>query len=152
MAGPEIWPRILIVDDNPIDVRMVKFALNKAGYPLEVKAVDDGLPAIAMLRQEAPYESEPLPDLVILDLNLKKIDGPEVLTVIRSTPELADIVVAILSSSPADIMKSQAAKADCFLSKSDEVAAFLRLGNKLLECYRAHAPLDRRVAAQSAGE
>ena len=138
-AGIDTWPTILIVEDNPIDVQMVKIALKKAGYPLDPRVVDDGVPALAFLRREPPYENESLPDLVILDLNLKKIDGPEVLRVIRNTVHLARIVVAILSSSPQDVMKSEAARANCFFSKSAQLEVFLSLGNKLLDCYRKHA-------------
>ncbi len=140
---PQTWPNVLLVEDNPVDVMMVKLALEKAGYPKELKVVDDGVPALAFLRRESPYEKEERPDLVILDLNLKRIDGPEVLGTIRNTPELAQLIVAVLSSSPEDVMKARAPRADCFFRKSASLDAYVALGSRLMQCYARRSGQDR---------
>jgi CheY-like chemotaxis protein len=138
-ASADIWPKILIVDDNAFDVKVVKRALKSAGYPLEPKVVDDGEPALALLKHEPPYENEPTPDLVILDLNLVTVDGAEVLRVMRTIPALSRVVVAILSSSPEDIMRSRAAQADCYFYKSIDLQANMALGPKIINCFRQRA-------------
>ena len=76
-----------------------------------------------------------LPDLVILDLNLRKVDGPEVLSFIRNTPELRSLRVIVVSSSPEDVMKSSAAEADCYIEKPNDVVSFQNLGNRIRSFY-----------------
>ena len=126
---------ILVVEDNPIDVKMIGLALKRAGHTQNLTIVDDGIPALALLRREKEYEHVPLPDFVILDLNLKRVDGPQVLAYIRETPHLAGICVAILSSSPTDIMIERAAKANGYFTKPSDLKGFMSIGQKLLDCY-----------------
>ena len=126
---------ILVVEDNPIDVRMIKWALKAGGFTKEPTVVDDGLPALALLRREKEYEHHPSPDLVILDLNLKQIDGPEVLTCIRQTTGLSDMCVAILSSSPKEVMVSRAAQANGYFTKPDNLMGFRMLDQQIMDCY-----------------
>ncbi len=135
-------PRILLVEDNPIDVLMVRRALKNGGFKNQPTVLDDGEPAMAYLSQQSGFEGEPLPDLVILDLNLRKVDGPEVLAYIRRTPELRRLRVIILSSSPEDIMKSNAEQADYYIEKPTDAASFLNLGQRIRTFYweKANSP------------
>ncbi len=129
---------VLIVEDNAIDARMVKLALKNAGYADEPRVVDDGVPALALLNHLPPYEEDPLPDFIILDLNLRLVDGPEVLRVIRQTPHLAHLVVAVLSSWPEDLMRVKAVQADGYFRKVSTVQEYKMLGSQLLACYQSH--------------
>ena len=97
--------------------------------------LDDGEPALALLGRKGRFEDEPLPDLVILDLNLRRVDGPEVLSYIRKTPELDGLQVIILSSSPEDVMKSSAAQADYYIEKPTDIISFQNLGNRIGSFY-----------------
>jgi len=128
-------PIILLVEDNPIDVLMVKRALKNGGFQNQPMVLDDGEPALALLSRRGAFEGSSLPDLVILDLNLRKVDGPEVLSFIRSKPELKSILVIILSSSPEDVMKSNAAQADYYIEKPNDAASFLSLGDRIRSFY-----------------
>ena len=128
-------PRILVVEDNPMDVLMIRRALKNGGFAKDPIVVDDGVPALAFLKRDSPYENEQKPDLIIMDLNLKLVDGPEVLSYIRQSKALQDLLVIVLSSSPEDTMRSKAATADCYISKPTDVHSFLNLGNKIRSFY-----------------
>lgn len=135
--------KILIVEDNPLDVQIIKMALKHGGVSREATVVDDGGPAIALL-ERAQEEHELLPGLVILDLNLKQVDGPKVLMHIRQSEGLRSLCVAVLSSSPLDVMQERAAKADCYFTKPGNLDAFLDLGREIIGCYS-----NRKRAGQS---
>lgn len=138
---------VLIVEDNPIDVRVIKLALKKAGLTKEPTVVDDGIPALALLRQENGYEQHSPPDLVILDLNLKRVDGPELLTSIRQTAELSDLCVMILSSWAPEEMVRKTDKANGYFTKPIGLEAFVQLVTELIDCYRQHcSSLSSRAA------
>lgn len=128
-------PRILVVEDNPMDVLMIKRALKNGGFANEPIVLDDGVPALAFLQRHSPYEKEPKPDLIIMDLNLKLIDGPEVLSYIRQSNALKDLLVIVLSSWPEEAMRAKAGTADCYISKPTDVHSFLNLGNKIKSFY-----------------
>ncbi len=128
-------PKILIVDDNPLDAELACWSLTDAGYAGEPTVVHDGSDALAYLRGEGLFTGAEVPDLVVLDLNLRLVDGPEVLQFIRDTPTLENVRVVILSSSPEYIMRSKAAKADCYLSKSSALESYTTIGKKILDCY-----------------
>lgn len=132
-TAPE--PRILLVEDNPIDVLLVRRALKNGGFKNQLTVLDDGEPAMAYLTQQSGVEGEALPDLVILDLNLRKVDGPEVLAYIRRNPALKSLRVIILSSSPEDVMKSNAGQADFYIEKPADAASFLNLGQRIRAFY-----------------
>jgi CheY-like chemotaxis protein len=132
LTQPE--PRILLVEDNPLDVLMIKRALKNGGFKNQPQVLDDGEPALALLRKQRG-EIESLPDLIILDLNLRRVDGCEVLSYIRQTEELRSLRVIILSSSPEDVMRSTAARADCYIEKPVDVASFHNLGARIHAFY-----------------
>lgn len=128
-------PNILIVEDNPLDAELTRWSLSEAGYTGEPVVVGDGMEALAVLRQDEPNQSVPKPDLVILDLNLRLMDGPEVLDFIRATPALENVRVAILSSAPEYLMRAKAPKADWYFSKSSSLDAYAEIGKQLLAAY-----------------
>src|ERR1041385_4449444 len=109
--------RVLQVEDNEADVRLTREALREAGEQLRLSVVGDGEQALAFLRNEEGFEDAPRPHLVLLDLNLPRKDGVEVLQEMRQDPELAPIPVIVLTSSSEarDIDASYAAGANAFV-------------------------------------
>jgi two-component system, chemotaxis family, response regulator Rcp1 len=123
--------RVLQVEDNEADVRLTREALREAGEQLRVSVVGDGEQALAFLRREQGYEDAPRPHLVLLDLNLPRKDGVEVLQEMRQDPALAPIPVIVLTSSSAaqDVDACYAAGANAFVTKSLELDEFIeRIG------------------------
>jgi CheY-like chemotaxis protein len=128
-------PAILLVEDNPVDVLMIKRALRNGGFQNQPVVLNDGEPAIALLQQLSASVDESLPDLVILDLNLRRVDGSEVLAYIRETAELKSLLVILLSSTPEDLMRATAADADCYIEKPADLASFQNLGTRIYDFY-----------------
>lgn len=124
--------RIIIVEDNPIDVLMLKLALKKGGFNGTATIFDDGIPAIEFLQKIGTADALEAIDLVILDLNLPHVDGPEVLDFIRGTPHLSSVRVFVVSSSPSDVMTERAASANAYFSKPSDLQSFLRLGDEIM--------------------
>lgn len=123
---------IMILEDNPGDVRLLKEALLTAEMDFRAIVFGDGESAFRYIDAEA--EIGPAPDVAILDLNVPKRDGSEVLAHIREHPKLRDIPVVVLSSSPKDVMRNQAAQADCYITKPNELEAFLGIGREIRDC------------------
>lgn len=117
--------RILLVEDNPGDLELAIDALEGSDLVLDVSSAIDGADALAHLRRLVAA-GEALPDLIVLDLNLPKVDGRGVLAAIRSTPELRNLPVIVLSSSEAarDVLESYAAGANCYVTKPVDLANF----------------------------
>ena len=120
---------ILLVEDNPGDVRLAKEALKDSKLLNKLYQVEDGIEAMAFLRREAKYSDVPRPDLVLLDLNLPKKDGREVLADIKADETLKRIPVVILTVSRAeeDILKSYNLHANCYISKPFDMEQFIRV-------------------------
>ena len=134
--------RILIVEDNPADVRMIRYALaEETDWYTKVEVATDGEKAIDFLLQRGPFEAVGIPDLVILDLNLPKRDGTEVLQLIRTTERICRLPVVVLSSSPEDVIQNtiRAAhlEANCYLTKPADAEEFLALGKEFRKCIRS---------------
>ncbi len=110
---------ILLVEDNPGDARLTREALALSKVRNNLHHARDGEEAIAFLRRQGPYGSAPTPDLVLLDLNLPRRDGREVLEDIKNDASLKHIPVVILTSSQAeeDILRSYRLHANCFITK-----------------------------------
>lgn len=134
-TAPNEKIRVLIVEDNPVDRYLIQEALNAGTFNCEHIVLEDGGPALKLLRRESPYENAAPPHLVILDLNLRCVDGREVLAYIRATPGLREIAVAIVSSSPADLMHAENLAADCYIRKPSDLDAFLGIGKTIWQCY-----------------
>ncbi len=118
---------ILLVEDSPADVRLTIEALRDAKVANHLNVVNNGEDALAFLRQEGPYLDAPRPQLVVLDLNLPRMDGKEVLAEIKADPELRRIPVAVLttSSAEADVLRSYELGVNCYLTKPVGLEQFL---------------------------
>lgn len=121
--------RVLLVEDNEADVRLTREALREGGPPVRLSVVGDGEQALAFLRRDDDYAEAPRPDLVLLDLNLPRKDGLEVLDELRADPELAALPVIVLTTSTADgdVTASYARGANCFLVKPHELDDFIAM-------------------------
>jgi len=118
--------RILLVEDNPGDADMTCETLTDRVPDVAISVVNDGEKALAYLSGRAPYEHVARPDLVILDLNLPKVDGREVLAEIKQDPSLKKIPVVILTSSdaPSDVVRSYELGANSYVTKPIGLGAF----------------------------
>jgi chemotaxis family two-component system response regulator Rcp1 len=117
---------VLMVEDSPGDVRLTQEAFREANLDIRVHVATDGVEAMAFLRHEGPNAKSPRPDLILLDLNLPKMDGREVLAQIKNDDDLKTIPTVILTTSDAegDIVRSYQLQANCYLSKPVELEAF----------------------------
>ena len=117
---------ILIVEDSPTDVMLMREALENAKVLTTLHVVDDGVEAMAFLRREAKYAAAPRPDLILLDLNMPRKNGQEVLAEIKSDERLKAIPVVILTTSKSDIDVSKAygQHANCYITKPVDFDAF----------------------------
>jgi len=120
---------ILLVEDNPADVRLTREALIEEKLHNNLSVVNDGVEAIAFLRKEGKYANSIRPDLILLDLNLPKKDGREVLKEIKSDENLKRIPVVVLTVSKAeeDILKSYNLHANCYITKPIDLHQFSRV-------------------------
>ena len=120
---------ILLVEDNPGDVDLAREALEGSKFNNDLHVVDDGEKAMAFLRREGPYAGAPRPDLILLDLNLPRKDGRQVLAEIKSDDYLKRIPVVILTTSRAeeDVIKSYNLHANCFITKPIDLHQFLHV-------------------------
>jgi CheY-like chemotaxis protein len=120
---------ILLVEDNPADVRLTQEALVNGKVQHELHIARDGVEAIAFLRREEPFRKSPRPDLILLDLNLPRKDGRETLAEIKSDPDLMRIPVIILTSSQAeeDILKTYNLYANGYIVKPVDLEQFFRV-------------------------
>jgi CheY-like chemotaxis protein len=118
---------ILMVEDNPGDVRLTQEALKEGKVHNTMYVVGDGVEAMAFLRHQGEHINAPRPDLILLDLNLPKKDGREVLAEVKEDPDLRRIPVVILTTSSAeeDILKSYDLHANCYVTKPVDLEQFL---------------------------
>jgi CheY-like chemotaxis protein len=117
---------VLLVEDSPGDVRLTQEALRDANKWIHLHVATDGVEAMAFLRHEGGHARAPRPDLILLDLNLPRMDGREVLALIKEDDQLKTIPTIILTTSAAqaDIMKSYQLQANCYLTKPVQLDAF----------------------------
>jgi chemotaxis family two-component system response regulator Rcp1 len=136
---------VLPVDDNPADTDLTSEVLARNGCPSHVHAVINGVEAIAFLRREGKYAGAPLPDFVILDLNLPAKDGRAVLAEVKADPVLRKIPIAIFSTSeaPQDIMRSYELGANCNVSKPGNLRDFISAVTSIGEFWFGLARLPR---------
>jgi chemotaxis family two-component system response regulator Rcp1 len=118
---------ILLVEDSPSDVFMAREAFEQAGFPVELHVVCDGAEAMDFLRRRNAYVDAPRPGMVLLDLNLPRKDGREVLAEVKTDPELKLIPVVVLTTSRAeeDIHKAYGLHANCYISKPVDFDSFV---------------------------
>jgi two-component system, chemotaxis family, response regulator Rcp1 len=130
MTGRETRPiEILLVEDNPGDVRLAIEAMREGNVVNHLSVVSDGEAAMAFLRRECGYTVAPRPDLILLDLNLPRKDGREVLAEIKSDPALRGIPVVVLttSGSEEDILNAYSLHANCYINKPVDLDQFIRV-------------------------
>jgi chemotaxis family two-component system response regulator Rcp1 len=123
---------ILLVEDNPADVKITQRALRDSGFPVDLRVVRDGQEAVDYLLRAGPHAADPTwrsPDLILLDLNLPRLDGLQVLQRIRATPELRKVPVLILTTSdrPKDIEETYTAGANTYIQKPADFARFVQV-------------------------
>jgi chemotaxis family two-component system response regulator Rcp1 len=120
---------VLLVEDSPGDVRLTREALKDAKVQISLHVAQDGIEAMAFLNRTGTHVSEPRPDLILLDLNLPKKDGREVLKEIKESLSLRSIPVVILttSSSETDVLQSYNLHANCYISKPVDLEGFLKV-------------------------
>jgi CheY-like chemotaxis protein len=138
--------RVLLVEDNPGDVRLTREAFREANASIQLHVASDGVVAMAFLKQEGEYGGAPRPDLILLDLNLPRMDGREVLAHIKNDDGLKTIPTVILTTSDAegDIRKSYQLHANAFLSKPLQLDAFQSLVACLNDFWLTKAKLPHR--------
>ena len=117
---------VLLVEDSPGDVRLTQEAFREANRSIHLHVANDGVEAMAFLRREGSHADAPRPDLILLDLNLPRMDGREVLSHIKQNDSLKLIPTVILttSDSEADIVKSYQLQANCYLTKPVQLDEF----------------------------
>lgn len=127
---------ILLVEDSPADVRLTQEVLRDAKIANQLHVVNDGEAAMDFLRQQGDYADRPRPDLVLLDLNLPRKDGREVLAELKEDPALRTIPVIVLTTSSAegDVVRSYELAAACFITKPIDLDEFIRVVRSI-ECF-----------------
>ena len=130
---PGVSVEILLVEDSPGDVRLTREALREAKIKNTLSVVSDGVEAMSFLRREGPFADATRPDLVLLDLNLPRKSGREVLAEIKTDPALRTIPVVILTTSndEQDIVRSYEHHANCYITKPVDLDQFLTVVNSI---------------------
>jgi chemotaxis family two-component system response regulator Rcp1 len=138
---------VLLVEDSPGDVRLTREALKDAKVHINLHVAADGMQAMEFLKREGKYAGVPRPDLILLDLNLPKKDGREVLEEIKENPALQSIPIVILttSSSEEDVLKSYRLHANCYISKPVDLEGFLTVVKSIDSFWLSIVKLPREV-------
>ncbi len=120
---------VLLVEDNPGDAQLTRIALEDSKISINLNVVEDGVEAMAFLRKEDKYIKVPHPDIVLLDLNLPRKDGREVLAEIKADQHLKRIPVVVLTTSQSeeDILKAYNLSANCFITKPVDFDQFVKI-------------------------
>ncbi|MCD4737132.1 MAG: response regulator [Bacteroidales bacterium] len=126
---------VLLIEDSPGDVRLTKEALKEGRILNNLHVVNDGVEAMSFLKKEGEYKSSTTPDLILLDLNMPKKDGREVLSEIKADPKLKSIPVVVLTTSSAeeDILKSYDLHANCYITKPVDLDQFIEVVKSINE-------------------
>lgn len=144
--------KILLVEDNPGDVRLTKEAFKMGNLDHELITVPDGEEALAYLHEEGDYENAPRPDLILLDLNLPKRDGREVLEEIKNDETLRTTPVVVLTTSEAeqDILRMYELQANCYITKPVDLDEFLNVIQAIETFWLATVKLPTRATTEPA--
>lgn len=144
--GEDMPIDVLLVEDNPGDVRLTREAFRDANMSIRLHVVSDGVEAMKFVRQEAVHADAPRPDLILLDLNLPKMDGREVLARIKNDDNLKTIPTIILTTSgaQADILRSYQLHANAYVSKPLQLDAFQGLVSCINEFWLTKVMLPHR--------
>jgi CheY-like chemotaxis protein len=144
-AGNRMPLEVLLVEDSPGDVRLTKEAFEAANIAVHLNVASDGVEAMAFLRREGVYASAPRPDLTLLDLNMPRMDGRQVLAEIKKDDKLKMLPIVILttSDSEGDIVKSYQLHANCYLCKPVQLTAFEALVKSINDFWLTRAKLPQ---------
>lgn len=125
--------KILLVEDNPGDAELAREALESSKFLNKLFVAEDGVKAMQFLNQEGDFKNSPRPDLILLDLNLPRKDGREVLSEIKNDEKLKTIPVVVLTTSKADedILKSYQLHANCYITKPINLERFFDVVKKI---------------------
>jgi chemotaxis family two-component system response regulator Rcp1 len=139
-------PEILLVDDNPADIDLMSEVLANSKRHFHVNVANDGAKAISFLRRQGEYATAPSPDLVVLDLNLPRKDGREVLSEVKADPTLAKIPVVIFTTSQAnsDVTRSYELGANCYLRKPGNLPDFVAVVQSMADFWLGFASLPQK--------
>ncbi|MGB5056359.1 MAG: response regulator [Nitrospirales bacterium] len=139
---------ILLIEDNPADIRLTQEAFREARLQNTLHVVQDGVSAMAFIRQTAPFQQAPRPDLILLDLNLPKKDGREVLKEIKSDPHIRTIPVVVLTTSDdeADVLRSYDLHANAYLVKPIDILQFIKMIQSLEDFWLSVVKLPPKVS------
>jgi chemotaxis family two-component system response regulator Rcp1 len=142
--------QVLLVEDSPGDVRLTQEAFRDANKAIQLNVVVDGVEAMAFLRHEGVHVHAPRPDLILLDLNLPKMDGREVLAHIKEDESLKLIPTVILTTSDAeaDIVKSYQLQANCYLNKPVQLDAFENLVKSINDFWLTKVKLPQQMQCE----
>lgn len=137
--------RILLVEDNPADVRLTIEVLKDSKFRNDIQVVPDGEAALEYLRRQPPYTDAAKPDMILLDLNLPKKNGIEVLAEIKSDNALHQIPVVILTTSDAerDVLRSYDLHANCYVTKPVDLDQFIAVVRSIEDFWFAIVKLPR---------
>jgi two-component system, chemotaxis family, response regulator Rcp1 len=150
LIGEDGMPiEVLLVEDSPGDVRLTKEAFREANPTIRLHVAADGVEAMAFLKHQGAHAHSPRPNLILLDLNLPKMDGREVLCQIKEDADLKTIPTVILttSESEADIVKSYELQANCYLTKPVQLEAFESLVKSINDFWLTKAKLPQQKAS-----
>ena len=142
--------RVLLVEDSPGDVRLTRDAFREANSSVQLHVAADGVEAMAFLRREDPFMRAPRPDLILLDLNLPRMDGREVLAYIKKDHSLKLIPTVILTTSDAeaDIIVSYKLQANCYFSKPVELDVFEKIVATINDFWLKKAKLPQQMTGE----
>ena len=140
---------VLLVEDSPGDVRLTREAFREANPAVRLHVASDGIEAMAFLRREGANKDAPRPDFILLDLNLPKMDGREVLALIKEDHELRTIPTVILTTSEADadILQSYELNANAYLRKPVTLEAFEALVRSINDFWLTQVVLPQHTTA-----
>ena len=138
--------QVLLIEDSPGDVRLTREALKDANASVTLHVASDGIDGLAFLRREEPHAEAPRPDLIVLDLNLPRMDGRELLAIIKTDDDLKAIPTIVLSASDAaaDIDRCYELKANCYLCKPQLLDEFWDLVQSINTFWLGYARLPQQ--------
>lgn len=137
----------MLIEDNPGDVRLTQEAFRETGANIDLQVVMDGVEAVAYLQKEREYADKPTPDLILLDLNLPKWGGKQVLEKIKQDENLLRIPVVVLTTSnaSADVLASYNLHANCFINKPVDFDNFFQIINHIQQFWLQTATLPGSI-------
>jgi CheY-like chemotaxis protein len=150
-AQPSTFKEVLLVEDSRGDVRLTQYAFQVANPTVRLHVVTDGVEAMAFLNRSGHHAEAPRPDLILLDLNLPKMDGREVLARIKANDALKTIPTVILTTSEAalDVARSYQLQANCYLRKPIHLDAFDVLVGRINDFWLTKARLPQQQLGPS---